>query len=196
MIKFIFLTFLYSLNIQAFSLSSEVYKTSHIPFLSHQGPGEWDSYLTLELDYAPVKELFLEVQASQDRVLKTRNEAHITVITPPEFFRKLSSHLSMNEIDQLAKSMHIQDSFFTVECLGRATLGTKATYYVIVSSPELVKIRRAIKKLFVDKGGDPQLFDPKDFYPHITLGYTDQDLHKDDGITKNLETCISDIDIR
>lgn len=186
---------------QKFYLSEQVYKNSKLPFQSHQGPGAFASYLVMDVKYPPVADLYKQLLVAIKGVsLINRGEAHITVVTPVEYTEILKSKLSMTEIDDIAKKNKIQDSKFEVVCVGKGSLEvnskTEDAYYVVVRSPDLLKIREEIQKLFIMKGGDKDFFKPQYFYPHITLGFTLRDLHVDDGVIKDESSCVYDLEIK
>ncbi|RKP05455.1 hypothetical protein THASP1DRAFT_32703 [Thamnocephalis sphaerospora] len=238
------------------TLAPSVYNTSNVPFQPHAGPNPFDSYLQLTLDYKPVRDLFAQLVQRVPVKLQTRGEAHVTVVTPPEFDRVLKpAGVTMDEVNALAMQSRIQESRFSVECVGRARIPRPASpsvatnekteavladivdasmdleeavylaassdnplllrdapsaalmyasedkptaaplppymevYYVVVSSPDLLALRQRIERLFRTKGGAPGAFRAANFWPHITLGYTDRDLFVEDGIYKDRTTC-------
>jgi hypothetical protein len=179
-----------------FTLEKSIFETQKIPFKSHQGKKEFDTYLTMELPFAPVEKLLKELEKKIGKKLKTRKEAHITVVTPTEYFHKLSPIISMNKIENIAKNLKIQNSPFKVVCLGKAQVKKDETYFLIIESEALLKIRSEITKEFIMNRGPTGLFRPiKDYFPHITIGFTKRDLHIEDGVIKNKDTCIADIKI-
>lgn len=182
-----------------FKLSKSVFENSSLPFISHQGSGPFDTYLTMEIQFEPMAELFRQLLVLKRMPLTSRGESHITVITPIEFNDVLKTKLSMIEIDQIAKKSGIQSSVFDIVCLGKGSLEIEKkleqTFYVVVRSSALVKIREEVQKLFIKKGGDSSLFKPAQFYPHITLGFTKRDLHESDGVTKDERSCFGDLSL-
>ncbi|WPU64509.1 hypothetical protein [Peredibacter starrii] len=197
MLKFLlpFLGLLFSLSSFAFSLSKTVYNNADLAFIKHEGNGAFDSYLSMDVRYAPVKELFKSVVKSERKELKTRGEAHITVITPVEYFEVLKSKVSMKEINEIAVKSSIQSSTFKVICLGKGALKNDETYFIVVNSMDLLQIRKKVQKLFETRGGTQGSFMAEHFFPHITLGFTTRDLHEADGVIKNDKSCMADIDI-
>jgi 2'-5' RNA ligase len=204
MLKFILLSLLvFNITAQAskttepYYLDSNVQKNADLKFISHQGDGRFATYLTMEVQYAPVKNVFEQIQTKTQLKLKNRGEAHITVITPIEYFDVLKSHLTMNEIDKLAQSLNIQAAGFEVKCLGRGEVTAAGkidqTFYIVVNSVKLLEIRKEIQKLFEQKGGEVNSFKAEVFYPHITVGFTTRDLHESDGVIKNESSCVGDI---
>lgn len=165
-----------------------------LPYTPHHGPGPFDSYVAMDVPYAPVKAIWEKLEKSLGHPLKNRGEAHITVITPPEYYDGLRSALSIDEIDQIVTARKIQSARYKVICTGRgeAQINGKqeATYYLVLSSPDLVSIRTSIYRRFVAKGGNPKLFNPQAFFPHITVGFTLRDLHESDGVRKGVHTCL------
>ncbi|MBI2519920.1 MAG: 2'-5' RNA ligase family protein [Bdellovibrio sp.] len=172
-------------------LSQDIYYNQALPFNTYEGPGAFDSYLVMNVRYEPVKQVFGQITPAVVSRLISRGEAHITVITPPEFTQTLKSKLTMAEINQIARDMEIQKSRFNVLAVGSGKIISGGlpleTFFLIVQSEDLLQIRRRIQKAFVAKGGDQKAFDPESFYPHITVGFTKRDLHESDGVIKDIE---------
>lgn len=171
------------------------------PFIAHAGPGEYDSYLSLNLPFSPAEELRLDVERLTSWGLMHRGEAHVTVVTPVEFWNVLKPQgMTIQEIDQIAMNSGLQQSQLEAVCLGRGQLEIngilESTYYVVVKSQDLVALRKRIQERFEALGGTVGAFNAEAFYPHITLGYTARDLHESDGIIKNEESCFEELEIR
>lgn len=176
-------------------LDSKIKDGTSVEFLKFSGPGKYDNYLTMNLPFEPISDIFQQVQSVEGVILKSRGEAHITVVTPLEYWNILKPlSITMVEIDQIAQSLRIQDSQFEILCLGmgKAILGDKEqkTFFVVVQSEDLMDIRREIQRLVIAKGGAATDFDPAHFYPHITVGYTEDDLHESHGVIKDIRSCI------
>lgn len=184
---------------QTYTMSRDTLNGSLMNFISHQGPGPFDTYLTMEIPFAPVKRLYKDLSNRLGANLITRGEAHITVVTPPEFNNELKAYISMDEIDAIAKDMNIQGAQFSIKCLGSGSLlidgKLEKTFYIVVESKDLLKIRNKILETIQGEGGSPTLFKPERFFPHITVGYSKRDLHDSDGIFKDASTCIENIDL-
>lgn len=192
---------------QEIILSKSVHNTSNIQFQPHLGQGPFANYLSMEIPYLPISQARLQLEALLGAKLKNRGEAHITVITPPEYFQVLKEKISIQEINQLAVKSNLQSARFEALCLGAASPkiqttsgGGKnfkvfsgneppSTYYVVVKSDDLLKFRVAIQKLYIARGGNPTSFNPLHYFPHITVGFTDRDLHESDGVIKDISTC-------
>ncbi len=171
------------------TISKDIHNTSEEKFLAHSGDGAFDSYLIQNLPFLPVKALYQDLEKKLNTKLISRGEAHITVITPVEYYNVLKSHISIQEIDKIAKDMKIQEAPFKIVCLGRGqTIMDKeieSTYYIVVEAKRLIEIRKAIWEIYVSKGGNQDDFNPDYYYPHITVGFTKRDLHESDGVIKD-----------
>ena len=151
-------------------------------------------YISLNLDYPYYKMLFDKVERRTGLPLKNRGEAHITVITPPEF-KILSQRIPAGRLQEEAEDFFEQQKpKYTNLCLGHAekTLGKKLeqVYYVVVESKDLLQFR---EKLAAEAGLPKDQFDPDLFYPHVTLGFTLRDMHYEDGVIKNTASCPDDL---
>lgn len=192
MTKIIFSLFLIlnSIQIFAFEVDPEALDGTKKPQISHRGDGPFDTYLTMDLPFGPFEALRKQLE---DRVgpLKHRGEAHITVITPPEYFQVLKpAGITMEMIDELARKSKIQSSSFELICIGRGQAQALKTYYAVVRSEDLLKIRQKIAELYKESGGGHGEFRPGQYYPHITLGFTERDLHESDGVIKDEASCL------
>jgi hypothetical protein len=182
---------------QSISISRDVFNTKDEPFKTHQGPGAFDTYLTMEVPYLPVNAIYKKIIQRSGVQILTREEAHVTVIGPVEFDKQLRGYIDMNEIDQMAKDLKIQESEFTIVCLGSAEKFKNGkffkTYYLVLDSPALFNLRSQILNSIIISGGIPTLFIPENYYPHITVGFINDDLHDSDGVFKDASTCVSDV---
>ncbi len=167
-----------------------------MPFLSHKGFNPFETALARNVAYAPIRKLREQVQEHLQMPLRfytgwaSEGEAHITVITPPEFDQILRPFVSIEDIEAIAQKHQIQRAPFEVLGIGsgfRLLEGqSESTYFLIVRAPQLVKIREAVYRLYVQRGGPAVSWNPREFYPHITLGYTRRDLHLQDGVFKDI----------
>lgn len=169
-------------------------------FSAQSGPGKFDSYLQMNINFDPLKKLYLDLDRDLGNSLNKKNartEAHITVITPVEYRNILEpAGISIDKINEIAEKMKIQRSEFEVICLGKAENFEKSTYFLVIESEDLFNIRRAIFQEYVKYGGKPSRWDPELYYPHITVGYTHRDLHLEiDGVFKGLNSCWRKVDI-
>lgn len=152
------------------------------------------NYVSMEMPFKPADKLRKQLEQQINSPLKNRGEAHITVITPVEFNKVLKSKMSMQEIHHLAMENQIQQADVKAICVGVGEkieqANTLRTYYVVVESNKLLALRKKVQELYLSRGGDEKAFQAEQFYPHITLGFTNRDLHlESDGVVKNSESC-------
>ncbi len=169
------------------SLSKEIYQSKEMGFLSH------GNYLTMSIHFRPVKALHQSLQEREGVKLRSRGEAHITVITPIEFSQVLKEKISIRELEKMAKEAKIQETPFEVICLGQGKKVIKkkeeSTFFIVVTSEQLLHFRQQVEKLFRERGGRKEAFQADHFYPHITVGFTKRDLHEQDGVIKGINSC-------
>lgn len=169
-------------------------------FISHQDSAYFGTYLAMDLPFPPFETLRRNLAAILGKNLKTRHEAHITVVTPPEYESALKPLISMDEIEQIALKAHLQTSQVFPRGVGRGFAvieGVQAeTYFVLVESRNLLEIREQISSLYLARGGDPTLFQPTHFFPHVTLGFTIRDLHESDGVIKDASSRLGEVVLR
>ncbi|MDG0816567.1 2'-5' RNA ligase family protein [Bdellovibrio svalbardensis] len=168
--------------------------TDQVPFVKHEEKGAFKSYLAMNLPYPEFEKIRESLETKEHLKLINRGEAHITVVTPPEYDKVLSKKVSIREIHALAEKMNIQDSPYQKVCVGKGSSkidgAEQKTYFVVIHSDRLFEIRKAIQELYVSRGGKAQDFNAESFFPHVTLGYTKRDLHFEDGVTKDASSCI------
>lgn len=154
---------------------------------------ELKSYLSYDLPFAAFEKIRRSVEGKLNSTLKNRGEAHITVVSPPEY-EKMEKKISMKEINTLADEMNLSQSPYKLLCVGKGSIKDhdkeKSTYYVVVESDRLFQIRKAVQMLYIKKGGNAGDFNPDLYYPHVTLGFTDRDLHYEDGVIKDATSCL------
>ncbi|KAI8991614.1 hypothetical protein BDF20DRAFT_811590 [Mycotypha africana] len=108
----------------------------------------------MNFDYQYVKPIFDSVNSTEVPLL-TRGEAHITVISPPEFALLDTIGISIEEINHIALKLNIQSSKVKLVCLGKEDVIVgglrQVVYQLIAESSDLVEIRRKIFQLYVTK---------------------------------------------
>jgi len=151
------------------------------------------NYLSLDLNFQSFDHLRKELEGKLGTTLKHRGEAHITVITPPEA-NALAKKLPMDRILKIAESMDLKNTPYRPLCVGKGELSANGkvmqTYFVVIESEGLFKVRHKIYEEYLKKGGKKEAFDPELFYPHVTLGFTDRDLHYEEGVIKGASSCL------
>ena len=99
-----------------------------------------------------------------------QGEAHITVVSPPEFTGVLSKVLTI-PINRTT-GLRIQTSA-SKQCVGRAQVvleGKTEQTYRRGYNPNPTLFAAQFSK-YCTKGGEPSLWDPEHFYPHITVSF-------------------------
>lgn len=176
--------------------SSNIYDNSSLVFEKHQGAGRFDSSLAMNITYEPVVQVRTAIESTINKKLdyfkqwNPYGEAHITVVTPPEYYDILRQCLTMDEIEDIAEEENIQNSFFEIEGIGSGKVlinsQEEETYFLIVKSQDLINVREKIYDACNKNGGSDTAWDYSEFYPHITIGYTKRDLHIQDGVVKDV----------
>jgi hypothetical protein len=149
-------------------------------------------WVGIPMPFGPVEKIREELENRIGKKLQHRGEAHIAVITPPEF-RILAQTLKMNTIDKIVAKEGSMKAPIKVLCLKKVTavLGNKTeeSWFISVDSPELREFRNQVWRRFVANGGLPGDFVWKRWAPHITVGFTSRDLHDEDRISKEKADC-------
>ncbi|MBC7466586.1 MAG: hypothetical protein H7256_11400 [Bdellovibrio sp.] len=146
-------------------------------------------YVSLDLAYPYYKMISDKLDQRLKTTLKNRGEAHITLITPPEF-KVLTTKIEPRRIHTLANEFMATEPKIKNLCLGHFQKKIEGqpehTYYVVIESSGLVEFR---KKIAEESGLSKTDFDPELFFPHVTIGFTARDLHFEDGAIKNQKSC-------
>lgn len=154
-------------------------------------------YVEMKVPYEPIAQVKSEVETRDGVILQSRGEAHITVITPLEM-TVLRARLSLEQINGTIAKLNIQSIPIQLQCLGRLQLkqGDRllATYFLLVQAPGLLQVREKLRQQFVAAGGDGQAFVVERFRPHITVGFTERDLHPEDGVFKDSRSCLYNVE--
>jgi 2'-5' RNA ligase len=176
-------------------VSSEILNNSQLAFESHRGEGRFDTALAMKVQYAPLKNFRQSLNTELNANLKfftlwaPEGEAHVTVLTPLEYYDTLKKFISIERIEQIALDAGIQKSDLSLQGIGKGEVvintKTEQTYFLIAHSENLLKIRNLIYQEYVQNGGPADSWNPNAFYPHITIGYTLRDLHIEDGVIKD-----------
>ena len=194
-------------SVEAFRVESVALDGLAVPFLSHKGPGAFDTYLAMNFLYEPMQRVERQIETRFRVELKNRGEAHLTIITPPEYTR-LSAHFDIDEIETLVAG-EIQSIPIAVTCLGRVRKqivwagdpslqphkAIADSYFLVVDSPHLADLRHRVAGAFRARGGEVEAFMPEAYQPHITIGFTHRDLHERDGAIKDQSACIAPVEL-
>ena len=180
--------------VETYALSNEIFATSQVANPNGLDP----NYISVSLPFAPANLLKKHIERSTGLTLIDRGEAHITVLTPPEM-QVLTQKLSKESVVDLLGVADLQDESFNVVCLGRGriTSGDKAldTYFIVTASKGLFERRARVEQAFLAAGGSLTQFSATHYFPHVTLGFTERDLHESDGIIKDKNSCIEPLQI-
>lgn len=151
---------------------------------AHKKPGPFGSYVSLDLPFESFKSVYDQLKVDYVN-LKSRGEAHITLVTPVEFHCLFKP--AGTSIDQIEKSIHEYlkshpDMLkFELDSIGSHQRDELETFFIIVKSDDFLRLRKQLELL------PNQGFVADKFYPHVTLGFTDRDLHSSDGVIKDNE---------
>ncbi|KAJ2998618.1 hypothetical protein HDV02_004248 [Globomyces sp. JEL0801] len=143
--------------------------------------------------------VYEQVDVISGKKLSNRGEAHVTVITPPEFQILQTGGITNTILNTLAIKHNIQNSKIVPLCIGKDKTGPKSknpreVYNIVLQrSIEMLKFRIELFELYSNNGGLPELFDPLLFLPHITLSFLKGDIFIQDGIFKSRYSCIGKI---
>ncbi|KAJ1644046.1 hypothetical protein J3B02_000637 [Coemansia erecta] len=193
---------IYDPDAPTYMLPAQALDSRSIPFANHSTAKPYRSYLQQTLDYAYFKNLFESINTTVG-TLQSRGEAHVTVISPPEFDRVLKpAGVTIEEIEDIALRRDIQKARLVPVCLGRYAgelpnpkndrgSGKFLVYSLVVADiyGDLANIRREVFRLYRAKGGQGGLFQPEGFWPHVTIGFDRRDLFIEDGIYKGSNYC-------
>lgn len=153
-------------------------------------PAAPKNYISYELEFKPYEKMRKALEKNLKHPLKNRGEAHITIISPPEF-DKITQKMDIEKVQALTEEFLKSMPEFKVVCVGSGSVKvknrTEKTYYAVVESPALLEFRQKLEKL---TGLSKDIFNADIYYPHITLGYTSTDLHVEDGVVKDQKTCL------
>ncbi len=165
-----------------------------------------DGALIRNVDFKSVNNLIPQIEKSFDSILKgrklqDRNEAHITVITPPEGRTDfipgklgIDSELPTDLMLKMYKNI-IQFTKFTPVCVGmQSNSAGNIVFYLVVESEEILNIRSEISDFVLERDvNHPFKSVNQSYYPHITIGYIGGDIHN---VDKGISTCVAEIAVR
>jgi|GEM_PF-3971634 len=149
-------------------------------------------WVGIPMPHGPIEKIREELEKRIGKKLLHQGEAHITVITPSEM-RILSQTIKVNTVEKIVVKESAMKAKVKVLCLKKITavLGSKSeeSWFISMESDELREFRNQVWRRFVANGGIPDDFQWKRWSPHITLGYTSQDLHDEDRLSKEKTDC-------
>ncbi|KAJ9530140.1 hypothetical protein QJQ45_023423 [Haematococcus lacustris] len=161
------------------------------------------SWLGFQLSWALYEPIFAQLNSTAGVApLVNRGDVYITTISTAEYavLSSLSS-ITIQDINAIAMASDIQASSFVPHCVARfrKSLVTPAVvdeaYNVPASSADLVAIRQRVSDLYQMLGGEPGMFNPTSFLPHITLGFSRRNMGDADGVFKGENACWAPISL-
>ncbi|KAF9177592.1 hypothetical protein BGZ50_008552 [Haplosporangium sp. Z 11] len=186
-------------------INKKVLNTAKASFVPNNGTELPTNWVGLNVDFQYVKPVFDFVNATQSIAngsLISHGESHVTAILLPEYDNILHpAGVTIDELNTLATHKNrLQSAKFGLECLGRVqavstpdNVYQQAIQIILKDYDDIIVYREDVSKLYVKKGGNPALFDPWNFTPHITLGFRHRDIFVEDGIYKGKNACIRKI---
>lgn len=191
--------FLFSISVlgSEYTISKKVFNTHSLKPIHSSGNHRLENYFLFQVPSGPIKSLRKQIELNEGIKLRSSENSYITIIGPMEYWNKLKSKISIEEINRLALESNIQSSKFNIRCLGRGegkfVYKGHYVYFLVVDSPELADFRHRVKESFVKHGGRRQDFIPEHFFPHITIGYTLKNFYYQHGVIKNDSSCINKV---
>jgi hypothetical protein len=138
------------------------------------------TYAAIDYALAPFAPALRKAEDLNGGKLNTRGEAHLTVLTPPEYMR-LDPKLRKLLLADLKEALSKPGNEIKPLCIGKGQAEvqgkTESTYFVVVDAKAVQTIREKYHLL--------------DYYPHVTLGFTKRDLHFEDGVKKDRSACVA-----
>jgi hypothetical protein len=138
-------------------------------FVSH------GNYLAVQPPGSPFREVVSELEKRVSGKLQSDSSAQVTVISPAEY-EILKTKINMKEIEDIALWLEIQSADLKPVCVGQGLEKVdglnEQSYFVVLKSDTLTRIRREISSLFIERGGDIDVFMPDQYQPSLPLGFT------------------------
>jgi 2'-5' RNA ligase len=175
-----------AMSVKTLTLSRKVFQ--RVPFSSQYSE---EGALIRNVYYPAVNDLIPQLNKLYQLDLEDRKEAHITVVTPPEYQKRLKDLFTVNDI--LSRYQNgMQGIPFEVVCVGsrKSSTSSNRVFYLVVKSPKLLNLRFDLAKVAGDRAleqGRPMIFQPEVFWPHITIGYEKGDVFE---FSKGPESCL------
>lgn len=148
-----------------YKISSDLYQTYNIPYAKEARSVE------MTVPEAPVSRFVEDLRSNQGEEFQTRKPFTIPVVSPSEM-EKLLTQMKKEEIDDIAKSLYLQNSRFNVKCLGQKEINNHDDFFLVLESEDLTRVRLEILEVFRLRGGDLKDFVATDYTPIIPLNET------------------------
>ena len=183
---------------QKSQILQKIYKP--VSFISHNNPiQKYGTYLARNISFEPISQIRRHIEVQRNLKLKHRGEAHITILTPPEYnqIREWNPTISMNSINRLVGPV-VQYLHFNILGIGSVKgLNTdnerSEVFFLVIRSRGL----RAIRKLIAAEWSIPtKVFNPMQQDFHITIGFTVSDLFSRTGFEIKKDMSSIQLDLR
>jgi 2'-5' RNA ligase len=168
-------------------LPAEALKASRLAFLPHHGPEPMEKYLAVNLSFSYFDQLRQQIEkALGGTPLLHRGEAHLTVLTPPEYNEHFSAFWGIEEISARLGE-RLQKTAITSLGLGSFVhpASKDSVFFIVAEAPEVFLIRRELAQALSAKNPQHQ-FQAANFEPHITVGFSLRDFFSQDGAVKTI----------
>jgi 2'-5' RNA ligase len=175
-----------AMSVKTLTLSRKVFQKVQFSYQYSE-----DGALIRNVYYPAVNDLIPQLNKLYKVDLEDRKEAHITVVTPPEYQKNLKEIFTTNDI--ISHYQHdMQELPFEVVCVGsrKSSTSSNRVFYLVVKSPDLLNLRFDLAKVARYRAlerGIPMAFQPEVFWPHITIGYVKGDVFE---FSKGPESCL------
>jgi len=149
-----------------YKISSEIYQTYKIPYEKEPRSVE------MAVPSAPVRNFVDAWKADHGEDFRTPASYSIPVVSPMEMDRLLTK-MKKEEIEDIAKSLYLQNSRFNVKCVGQKEMADHEDIFLVLESEDLARIRLEILEVYRLRGGDRKDFLATDYTPLIPLNETE-----------------------
>lgn len=170
----------------------EVYRVSENLFNNFKIDSSFEGIPEIKLLEAPVKRLHVRLLQDYPEAKYLPEDPKMKVMTPFEY-KRLRKVLSLDEIHEIAERSFLQNSRFTVRCIGKdygKALGEE--FFILVDSNDVIRYRLRLLNAYLEKGGAVDNFYPTEFSPFIPLAQTDPLIKT--SFLKSQEDCIHYLD--
>ena len=152
-----------------YKISSELYQTYNLPYEREPHSVE------MSVPAQPVKQFIETWKAQEGEDFNPRASYTIPVVSPSEM-KRLLGKMKREEIEDIARSLYLQNSRFNVRCVGQKEMKGHDDYFLVLDSDDLTRIRLDILEVYRLRGGDRKDFLATDYTALIPLNQTESSL--------------------
>ncbi len=124
-------------------LLQDIYRP--VPFISHDNPSKaYGTYLSRNISFEPISKVRKYIELQRNLKLKHRGEAHITVITPPEYnlMKQWNPRINIKSINHLVKPLvqHMNFNILGIGSLKGTNTNSKESevFFLVIKSSYLI----------------------------------------------------------